>query len=438
MNEVPMLGGFASGTPGLAAIDIFERLESNVRFYCRQYPALFSRAAGAELWTSDGRRFLDFLSGAGALNYGHNNPVLKQALLEYLSFNGPVHSLDMHTEAKAHFLLSFERNILAPRHLDYKVQFVGPTGANAVEAAFKLARKVTQRRSIAAFTNGYHGMSLGALAATASLSKRGGAHVSLNDVVRLPYEGFLAERMGSFEVVESLLTQAGCGLDPVAAIVLETVQGEGGLNACTRDWIRSVADLARNIGALLIIDDIQAGCGRTGSFFSFDDLDVVPDIVCLSKSISGYGLPMSIILLKRDLDLWSPGEHNGTFRGNNLAFVTGAAALDCYWSDNIFSSSVGEKSSFLRNRLCEISENWPGLFSQVKGRGLLTGLECREPEFAAMLVSKCYDLGLIIETCGPRDTVMKFMPALTAEFELLDEGLGIFERAVEACKVNAS
>jgi diaminobutyrate-2-oxoglutarate transaminase len=433
MNEIPIVGDFHREIAVAALADVFDRRESNVRIYCRNYPSLFAKAKGSELWDSGGRRFIDFLSGAGALNYGHNNPALKQALLEYLSSDGPVHSLDMHTEAKARFLINFERLILEPRGLDYKVLFVGPTGTNAVEAALKLARKVTRRRNVAAFTNAYHGVSLGALASTANASKRLGAQVSLNDVTRFPYEGFLGDQIDSVQILEDLLTRPGNAVDPLAAVIFETIQAEGGLNTCTGDWARAVSRLARQEGALLIVDDIQAGCGRTSSFFSFEDLGILPDIVCLSKSISGYGLPMSIVLLKREHDLWLPGEHNGTFRGNNLAFVTGAAALEIYWNGEGLSPSIARKSVHVFQKLNDLVHALPERFLTTKGRGLLAGVECREPEFAAQLVRKCYEHGLIIESCGPTDTVIKFLPALSIESAPLEEGLAIFEQAVKIC-----
>src|SRR5690606_1804792 len=282
--------------------------------------SLFSRAAGSYLYDEQGRGYLDFLAGAGSLNYGHNHPVLRAALIDYIERQGVAHSLDLHTTAKASFLESLENVVLRPRGLPYLAQFTGPTGANAVEAAVKLARKYTSRRGVVAFTNGFHGVTLGALALTGNSHHRGGAGVELNGAIRMPYEGYLGENVDTLEYFEKTLGDPSSGVDLPAAVIVETVQGEGGLNTASAAWLRRLQTLCRKHGMLLIVDDIQAGCGRTGRFFSFEEAGITPDIVTLSKSLSGMGLPFAITLLRRELDVWKPGEHNGTFRGNNHAF----------------------------------------------------------------------------------------------------------------------
>src|SRR5262245_34711495 len=295
----------------LTQLDVFSRLESNVRTYCRHFPAVFASAQGPWLITNDGRRYLDLLSGAGSLNYGHNDPAIVDCVIDYMRRGGVVHSLDLHTEAKAKFLQTFDDKILAPRHFSYKVQFAGPTGTNAVEAALKLARKVTGRPGIAAFTGAYHGMSLGSLAATCNPTARAGAGVPLDHVTFLPYEGYFGPGVNTMEHIEALLSQPGSGIGRPAAALIELVQGEGGLSSVTAGWIRQLAKLCKELGILLIVDDIQAGCGRTGQFFSFERLGIVPDIVLLSKSLSGFGAPFSLVLMRPELDVWKPGEHNG-------------------------------------------------------------------------------------------------------------------------------
>jgi diaminobutyrate-2-oxoglutarate transaminase len=409
---------------------IFERLESQVRVYSRQYSAVFSRGLGSRLFDEAGNAYLDFLANAGALNYGHNNPVLRDALIDYLRADGVAQSLDMYTVAKRRFMAAFDKSILQPRGLDYKMQFVGPTGTNAVEAALKLARKVTGRTTIAAFTNAFHGVSLGALAATANGSKREGAHTPLQDVVRLPYEGYFGEAVDTMDQIRRSLTDPSGGFDRPAAFIVETVQGEGGLNMISKRWYQKLCALARELGALVIVDDIQSGCGRTGTFFSFEPLGDAPDIVCLSKSIGGFGLPMSLVLLKPELDVWSPGEHNGTFRGNNLAFVTAAAAIETYWSDGAFAAELAEKSALVRRTLEDLARLVPE--TVVKGRGLMQGLGMPDPELAATVMAEAYRRGLIIETCGPRDEVIKLLPPLTTSAEDLLAGLAILRDAIMA------
>lgn len=416
--------------------DTFERLESNVRVYSRQYPTVFARARGTQLFDENGKAYLDFLANAGALNYGHNNPKLRAALLAYLSDDGVAQSLDMHTVAKRDFMEAFETYLLKPRKLSYKMQFVGPTGTNAVEAALKLARKVTGRTTIAAFSNAFHGVSLGALSATANGSKRRGAHTPLQDVIRLPYDRYFGDNVDTMAQIRQCLTDPSGGFDAPAAFIVETVQGEGGLNTISRSWYQQLCVLAREIGALVIVDDIQSGCGRTGTFFSFESLmgdnraSDVPDIVCLSKSISGFGIPMSLVLLKPELDIWSSGEHNGTFRGNNLAFVTATAAIELYWKDVAFESQLAAKEKLVRRHLQDIITLLPGM--SIKGRGLMQGIAFPQPELATQVMEEAFERGLIIETCGPSDEVIKLLPPLTTSEEELAAGLTILGQSVEA------
>lgn len=410
-------------------LSMFEQFESNVRYYCRDFPVLFKRAEQSFMFDVDANRYIDFFCGAGSLNYGHNHPRIKTAILEYLNDNGIMQSLDLYTEAKYLFIDALQSTILAPRGLAYKQQFTGPTGTNAVEAALKLARKVTGRRSVVAFTNAFHGMSLGALATTASASKRQGAGVDLHGVTRLPYQGFLGgdgEDDGRW--VEAMLTNPGNGLDAPAAIILETVQGEGGLNTASASWLKRIAAVAARIGALIIIDDIQTGCGRTGTFFSFEGLPVVPDIVCLSKSLSGSGLPMSVVLIAPKYDVWKPGEHNGTFRGNNLAFVGARAALEL-WRDQAFLAGLRRNVDQLHTRLHDIVQTFSHAGLVLKGRGLMRGIELSDPALAQQVKEEAFRRRLIVETCGPTDSVVKLMPALTIEPEVLNDGLDILVKA---------
>lgn len=372
-------------------------------------------------------RYLDFLCGAGSLNYGHNHPHLKAAALAYLQGNGILHSLDLHTEAKQRFLEALQGSILAPRGLAYKQQFTGPTGANAVEAALKLARKVTGRRPVVAFTNAYHGVSLGALAVTASASKRRAAGVELSEVIRLPYDGFAdGDDAG---LAEAMLTRAGSGVEAPAAIILETVQGEGGLQTASPQWLARIAELARRVGALLILDDIQTGCGRTGRFFSFEGLPIEPDLVCLSKSLSGLGLPLSVLLIAPRYDVWAPGEHNGTFRGNNLAFVSGLAALEL-WQDPVFLGRLAENVAQLEHGLAQIAGRF-GL--ALKGRGMIRGLALGSG-WAERAKLEAFRRRLVVETCGPDDAVLKLLPPLTSSAAELEEGLQILEASIAATR----
>lgn len=410
-------------------MDIFNKQESKVRSYSNSFPVVFNKAQGCWLETEQGKRYLDFLAGAGSLNYGHNHPVLKQALLEYIEMDGITHSLDMHSDAKAIFLDALQRCILAPRELDYKVQFTGPTGTNAVEAALKLARKVTKRSAIVAFTNGFHGCTAGALAATGNQHHRQGAGISLNNVTRIPFEGYAD--VDGLTLFETMLADHSSGIDKPAAVLIETVQGEGGLNVASNAWLQRLSTICRNHDILLIVDDIQAGCGRTGTFFSFEPSGIKPDIITLSKSIGGYGLPMAVVLLKPEFDIWKPGEHNGTFRGNNHAFITAAKALDIYWSDNKFEQHIESCSIKISKSIQNTIKRYPELFVKQKGRGMMIGIECLNGELSDDIAKACFENGMVIETAGPDGEVVKFFCPLTITESELDQGLAIFDNAVE-------
>ncbi|MCF1594996.1 diaminobutyrate--2-oxoglutarate transaminase [Streptomyces muensis] len=389
---------------------VFERHESNVRSYCRDFPVVFERAAGHHLWDTSGRRYVDLLCGAGSLNYGHNPPGIVERVTAYLTAGGPVQSLDLHTTAKADFLERFTSLVLEPRGLGgYVMQFPGPAGTLAVEAALKLARKVTGRTEVIAFTGGFHGASLGALAATTSPLLRGAAGVPLTDVTILPY-GDTAEP-DPFAALEHALGPSAATPRP-AAILLETVQGEGGLHTAPRAWLARIRELADTTGTLVIVDDIQAGCGRTGTFFSFEDApELRPDLVCLSKSLSGMGLPMAALLIRREIDRWAPGEHNGTFRGLGLAFVAGSAALD-HWTDPNFTDHTADLTAAIRTSLASITDALPAGAAEVVGKGAMSGLRFPDPGTAERIREALFRTGIVAETSGSGH-VLKLLPPLT-------------------------
>jgi diaminobutyrate-2-oxoglutarate transaminase len=390
---------------------------------------VFTRGEGSVLYDESGERYLDFLSGAGSLNYGHNDPALRQSLLDYVEGNGILHGLDMATEAKREFLETFERIILKPRGMHYKVQFTGPTGTNAVEAALKLARRVTGRTNIVSFTNAFHGVTLGSLAVTGNVHYRHAAGVPLGNATFMPYDGYLGPHVSTIDYLEQCLNDRSSGLEMPAAVIVETVQGEGGLHTAGVAWLKHLQRLCTDQGVLLIVDDIQAGCGRTGTFFSFESAGIRPDFVTLSKSLSGYGLPMSVLLMKPEYDAWEPGEHNGTFRGNNLAFVTATAALRHYWSSNDFQLDIKHKAALLRGRL--LSMAGPPAGAGLRGRGLIQGLVCEPASAAAEICRASFERGLIIETSGAESEVVKCLPPLNIPDGELWAGLDLLESAVK-------
>lgn len=412
-------------------IDTFAAYESEVRTYCRSFPAVFATARDSEVFDEHGQRWIDFFAGAGALNYGHNPQFIKQKLLRYIESDGITHALDFHTSAKRCFIEDFVDTVLTPRGLDYKLQFCGPTGANAVEAALKLARKATGRTQIASFSGGWHGMTSGCLSVTSRLSHRRTAGAPLANVTMFRFPVGPQPFPEALDYIEYALTDSHSGVERPAAFILEGVQAEGGVYPAPVSFLRGLRELCDRFGILLILDEIQTGCGRTGRFFSFEHAGITPDIVCLSKSIGGYGLPMSLLLMRPSLDVWSPGEHTGTFRGHQLAFVAARAALD-FWRDRRFAESITEKGEFA---MATLAAGLHGTGAQVRGLGMIGGVDlagCGGGERAKEASRLCFERGLIVETCGRDGAVLKLLPPLTIPVGLLGEGVQILLEAVRA------
>ncbi|WP_373895794.1 diaminobutyrate--2-oxoglutarate transaminase [Virgibacillus sp. CBA3643] len=407
----------------------FEEIESTVRSYSRGWPTIFEKAKGYKLWDIDGNEYIDFFAGAGALNYGHNDDVMQEKLIEYIKNDGIIHSLDMATTTRKEFLERFKEVILKPRDLDYKIMFPGPTGTNTVESALKIARKVTGRDTVISFTNAFHGMTIGSLSVTANSFKRHGAGIPLHHTVSMPFDDYV-EDQDSLAYLERFLEDSGSGVALPAAIILETVQGEGGMNAARLEWVKKVESICKRWDILLIIDDVQAGCGRTGTFFSFEPAGINPDIVCLSKSIGGIGLPMAITLIKPEYDQWEPGEHNGTFRGNNMAFLAATEALT-NWETDESSKAIEERASILSETIKRWVKNYPELKAEARGRGLMQGIAIDVDGLASDICAEAFKRGLIVETSGPDDEVVKFLPPLNIEKEGLEKGLGILDDSIK-------
>lgn len=411
----------------IAAADAFEELESDVRRYCRLWPAVFSKARGSHIYDECGNRYLDFFSGAGTLNYGHNHPHLKDALLRYLQDDSIVHSLDMYTTAKRQFLRALQEHILAPRGLRYKAQFPGPAGCTAVEAALKLARKYTGRSGVVTFTNSFHGMTLGALAVSGQAALRKTAGALASDVIVLPYDRGGHDGEECCSQLDRLLDDDAIAVP--AAMIIETVQGEGGMHTASAGWLQHLASFCRRRNILIIVDDVQMGCGRTGPFFSFEHAGITPDIVCLSKSLSGFGLPFALTLLRPELDVWRPGEHSGTFRGLNLAFVTASAAIDL-WRDDLFEQLTLGKGRLVENALRAIAAEHGFADDAVRGRGMAWGLAFPDQENASRVCRRAFESGLLVETSGSGGEVIKLLPSLTIADDDLALGLETFQAAL--------
>ena len=407
-------------------MNTFEQLESNVRYYCRRWPAVFASAHGATIIDEDGVSYLDFFAGAGALSYGHNNPVLVEVAIEHLRSGKLMHSLDTFTVEKRRFLEAMQHYVLGPRQLDMVVQTVGPTGATAVEAALQLAQRITERRAVVGFEGSYHGMTYRAASISASMAgRKTSAH--LKDFVALPYVAHVKD--ADLDLLARTLRSDVEG-QKIGAVIIEPTQGEGGARPFDPAYLRAIREQCTELGILVIADEVQAGVGRTGPFFSFEDSALDPDIVCLSKSISGLGLPMAINLVRRTLDTWSPGEFSGTFRGNNLAFATSATMLETYWSDAQLEKATEQKGLMVRNSLQHMaSEYGKGAFV-VRGNGLLCGLDVADTQLASTIAEFAFRRHLIVETCGAGDTTVKLLTPLVIDEDELNEGLDRLNDAV--------
>ncbi len=409
---------------------IFEELESEVRGYIRAFPAVFDKAKGSLLYDEQDRCYIDFFAGAGTLNYGHNHPAISSALIEYLQRDGILHSLDKATIAKRNFLTKLRDTILAPRNLQYKVQFPGPTGTNAVETALKLARMVKKRSNIIAFTNGYHGLTMGSLAVTGNAFYRDESYGVRHNTDFLPFDGYFGPDVNTIDYMYRFLGDQSSGIDRPAAIIVETVQGEGGIYIASDEWLRQLEQICREFDILLIVDDIQMGNGRTGTFFSFERAGIKPDMVTLSKSIGG-GLPLALLLMRPELDQWQPGEHTGTFRGNNLGFVAATQALG-FWDDTELAEAVRYKGEIMQKELSRIVEAYPEAEAQLRGVGMVWGLEFANTNFANDVSAAAFKRGLVIETAGADSHVLKFLPPLVIEEDLLRAGLAIIGQTISS------
>ncbi|RGE22038.1 diaminobutyrate--2-oxoglutarate transaminase [Leucobacter sp. wl10] len=416
-------------------VETFERRESNVRMYCRDVPIVFDTAQGTVLRGEDGREYLDFFAGAGALNYGHNDPRMRDAIIGHLRGRAVVHGLDLFTRVKRELLETIEQQLLGPRDLDYRVQFTGPTGADANEAALKLARKATGRSRVVAFNGGYHGMTAGAYAVSGGRSAGKNFGSLTHDVTFVPFEDGPHGEFDSLGFLRRLVEDRRSGTDVPAAVIVEAVQIQAGVFGASAKWLRDLRDWTREHGIVLILDEVQAGCGRTGQFFSFERSGIVPDIVTTAKSISGFGLPMALNLIAPALDVWEPGEHTGTFRGNQLSFVTARIAL-AYWTDPAFLELVSRNCATMNDAVTGAHgrEGFIGLpgVESARVRGLIAGVDfgLGNADAAHAAQRRALEAGVLVERCGPNGEVIKLMPPINTPTERLVEGLQIIGAAI--------
>lgn len=423
-----------------------ESKESAARTYARRFQQSFSHARGVWITDNNGRRYIDCLSNAGTLALGHNHPEVKAATLSFLNEDRLQQALDLSTPAKAAFAREIFALAPSPLRERGRIQFCSPSGSDAVEAALKLARLHTGRRGIWAFGGAYHGMTAGALAAMGNLSAKAGASASDVNFMPFPYRyrcpfGTSGDQTDllSLRYIETCLQDPEGGLERPAAIIVELIQGEGGCIPASDAWVRGLRDITRRAGVLLIVDEVQTGLGRTGRTLACDHTGVSPDILVLSKAIGG-GYPMAVIVYDEALDTWHPGAHAGTFRGNQIAMVAGAATIGIVARDGL-AAHAETLGLYFMARLRDILADRP-IVSDVRGRGLMIGVELASRDeggrqvrsdgfLAAQMRTACFAEGIIVETGGRNGSVLRFLPPLIITRDEIDQVLEGFTRALD-------
>ncbi|WP_369252654.1 diaminobutyrate--2-oxoglutarate transaminase family protein [Streptomyces sp. R41] len=423
--------------------------ESAARTYARALPIVPVRARGLTIEGADGRRYLDCLSGAGTLALGHNHPVVLEAIRKVLDSGAPLHVLDLATPVKDAFTTELFRT-LPPGFADRaRVQFCGPAGTDAVEAAFKLVRAATGRMGMLAFTGAYHGMTAGALEASGGATDVRVARLPYPQDFRCPF-GVGGARGAELAArwTESVLDDSKSGVPHPAGMILEPVQGEGGVIPAPDDWMRRMREITAARDIPLIADEIQTGVGRTGTFWAVEHSGITPDVMVLSKAIGG-SLPLAVVIYRDDLDVWQPGAHAGTFRGNQLAMAAGAATL-AYVRENRLAERAGTLGARMLAQLRKLGDEFPCV-GDVRGRGLMIGVELIDPEapphpavdsprpaapeLAAAVQRECLRRGLIVELGGRQSSVVRLLPPLTISDE---QTTAVLDRLADAVGAVAS
>ncbi|MFE9932006.1 diaminobutyrate--2-oxoglutarate transaminase family protein [Streptomyces sp. NPDC005533] len=408
--------------------------ESAARTYARSLPIVPVRARGLTIEGADGRRYLDCLSGAGTLALGHNHPVVLEAVRGVLDSGAPLHVLDLATPVKDAFTTELFGNLPPALAADARIQFCGPAGTDAVEAALKLVRTATGRSGLLTFTGAYHGMTAGALDAS------GGAPDVR--VTRLPYPQDFRCPFGvggaegaelAARWTENLLDDPKGGVPAPAGLIVEPVQGEGGVIPGPDAWLRRMREITAARGIPMIADEVQTGVGRTGAFWGVDHAGVVPDVMVLSKAIGG-SLPLAVIVYRSGLDVWAPGAHAGTFRGNQLAMAAGTATL-AFVRENRLAERAAVLGERMLSALRGLAADHPCM-GDVRGRGLMIGVELVDPEtgaaapaLAAAVRQECLDRGLIVELGGRHGAVVRLLPPLTLTDE---QAAAVLDRLADA------
>ncbi|MGA7507773.1 MAG: diaminobutyrate--2-oxoglutarate transaminase [Erwinia billingiae] len=428
--------------------------ESNVRSYPRKLPFAIAKAQGVWITDVENNHYLDCLAGAGTLALGHNHPDVLQSIQSVITSGLPLHTLDLTTPLKDEFS-AYLLSLLPGQGKEYCLQFTGPSGADAVEAALKLAKKHTGRTGVISFSGGYHGMTHGALAVTGNLSPKEAVNGMMPEVQFMPYPHLYRCPLGIggeagvkalTYYFDNLINDVESGVRKPAAVILEAVQGEGGVNPAPAEWLQRIRKVTKEHGILLIIDEVQAGFCRTGKLFAFEHAGIEPDIIVMSKAVGG-GLPLAVLGIKKEFDAWEPGHHTGTFRGNQLAMATGLTTLK-HLTENNIADKVAAQGEWLKGQLADLQKRFP-VIGNIRGLGLMIGIEIvkpgeaqdhmgcypADPELSALLQKKCFQAGLILERGGRNGCVLRLLPSLLISQEELTVFLDKFENALLAAGV---
>src|SRR5262245_11245845 len=407
--------------------NVLDRFESVVQNYVRAAPIVFDKASGSELFDERGKRYIDFHSAGGSQGFGHNNLKVCSALIDYLCNDRVIQTCDRKSVAKRNFVDAFVTTALAPRNLNHKLLITDPASGVATEIALRIARRHKKRNCVIAFTNSSHGLTEASLAVTSSPHARSDLPDLRANTVFMPYCSYLGEHVDTVAYLRRYLADSSSGLDLPAAVIVETIQIHGGVNVASETWLRALEALCREFGILLIVDETHTGFGRSGAHFSFEAAGLNPDMVLVSNAIAS-GLPLSILLLKPELDHWRPGDQAGLFQGDNLAFVAATEVLS-QWNESLVRD-IAERSKVLAGELMSIPARFPHRHLRIRGKGMSWGLEFGKPAAAAVVSSWALERGLIVEPARLRDDVLLVLPPITIGEETLREGLDLLNQAV--------
>lgn len=448
-----MITNKTSNAISLSSAEAFmwqSKVESNARTYARTINVKVTKALGSEMYDAEGNCYIDCLAGAGTLATGHNHPVIVERLKEYLDSGNILHGLDLLTNAKRIFTEKVIKILPANMQTDSKIQFCGPSGADATEAAIKLFKTATGRSSVFSFHGGYHGMTSGALALTGNLAIKEPVASLMPDVHFFPYPYDYRSPYGvkgeslidvSLHHIRNTLADPESGITKPAAMILEAIQGEGGCVVAPTRWLKGIRDICTEFDIPLILDEIQAGFGRTGKMFAFEHAEIKPDAILISKAVGG-GLPMSLVVYNEKYDKWQPGAHTGTFRGNQLGMVSGSATIDLFSEENLLAEAK-RKGEWLLHSLEQLKSKYP-VIGDVRGKGLMVGIEIINPDkpkdlngnpqadgvLADNIKKECFCNGLIIETGGRHGAVLRLLPALTISDQQLEVVVSKLEQSI--------